>query len=136
MASDFLEDLGDATFLMRVQDMTLTPDFPEPGKEVRLEIAGDMREAVDLGTAYMYVTVKLGPVTLIRKSGEAAELLRDLGIEFGNGDFLPSGPVTLTATWDVPREIPDADFRMRMHAMAGDDRDIFLWRGHFDFRRR
>lgn len=65
-------DAGDETYGVEIKDITLTPSFPEPGKELLIEAEGTVKDAI-LDGAIVQVTVKLGLVTLIRKTFDLCE---------------------------------------------------------------
>lgn len=57
---------------MEIRDITLTPPFPEPGKELLIEAEGMIKEPIQDG-AYVEVIVKIGVITLIRKTFDLCE---------------------------------------------------------------
>lgn len=57
---------------MEIRDITLTPSFPEPGKELLIEAEGIIKDPIQEG-AYVQVTVKIGVVTLIRRTFDLCE---------------------------------------------------------------
>lgn len=84
---------GDASYAVEIKDITLTPSFPEPGKELLIEAEGIIKEPIEDG-AYVEVTVKLGVITLIRKTFDLCE-------EMQKNDVLDcpvkKGPLTVSA---------------------------------------
>ncbi|APU13098.1 ML domain-containing protein [Actinoalloteichus fjordicus] len=137
MATDLVEDRSDETYLLQVQDITLTPEVPEPGKPLRWDLTARLAEQVDLAEVECQVQVKLGLITLLRRTYMLPELLKAYGAELSGDLHPPAGEWKQTWTMNLPKEIPRGDFRVYVQSFTGggeekDFCDLFL---HVDFRR-
>ncbi|MGW8768061.1 ML domain-containing protein [Streptomyces sp. NPDC055815] len=137
MATDLIEDRGDETYVLQIQDITLTPSFPERGKELRWEMVGHLSEQVDLAQVECLLQVKLGVITLIRKTATLPEVLKTLGAELEGDTQAPAGPWKQTWTFKLPKELPTGDFRIYLQSYTGDEeeKDFMDLNLHVDFRR-
>ncbi|KAJ8655558.1 hypothetical protein O0I10_008844 [Lichtheimia ornata] len=130
-STDLIEDCSDASYAVEIKDITLTPSFPEPGKELLIEAEGIIKEPIEDG-AYVEVTVKLGVITLIRKTFDLCE-------EMQKNDVLDcpvkKGPLTLAKKVQLPKEIPRGDFRVFAQAYNSDESDLACLKAHVDFRK-
>ncbi|KAI7877381.1 hypothetical protein K492DRAFT_171764 [Lichtheimia hyalospora FSU 10163] len=129
-STDLIEDCSDDSYAVEIQDITLTPPFPEPGKELLIEATGIIKEPIQDG-AFVQVTVKLGLVTLLRKTFDLCE-------EMQKNDVLEcpvkEGPLKITKVVKLPKEIPKAEFRVFAAAYNYDDSDLACLKAHVDFR--
>ncbi|MFF7534762.1 hypothetical protein ACFZB2_37600 [Streptomyces bobili] len=80
-------------------------------------MTGRLKEQVDLTQVECQVQVKLGVVTLLRKTATLPEVLKMLGAELEGDTRTPAGEWKQTWTFMLPREIPKGDFRMWRAAM-------------------
>ncbi|MEV6406138.1 hypothetical protein AB0M58_24765 [Streptomyces bobili] len=138
MATDLVEDLSDDTYVLQIEDITLTPSFPPPGRELRWELTGRLKEQVDLTQVQCQVQIKLGVITLMRKTATLPEVLKMLGGEL-EGDTRPTaGAWKQTWTFQLAREIPQGDFRIyfQSYTGSGEEKDFMDLNLHLDFRRR
>lgn len=60
-------DIGDSSYILDIQDITLTPPYPSPGDNLTIEAIGYLEEPVDYG-AEAHVLVKLGFVQLLKRT--------------------------------------------------------------------
>ncbi|MBH1933759.1 hypothetical protein I5Q34_05520 [Streptomyces sp. AV19] len=137
MATDLIEDRSDDSYVLEIDDITLTPSFPEPGKDLRWEMTGRLKEQIDLTQVQCQIQVKLGLVTLLRKTATLPEVLKMLGAELEGDTQAPSGEWTQTWTFAIPRELPKGDFRIYVQSYTGDgeEKDFMDLNLHIDFRR-
>ncbi|MER7576689.1 ML domain-containing protein [Streptomyces sp. NPDC126514] len=138
MPTDLIEDRSDDSYVLAIEDVTLTPPFPAPGKDLRWEMAGQLKEQVDLTQVQCQVQVKLGVVTLLRKTASLPEVLKMLRGKLEGDTRPPAGPWKQTWTFPLPREIPRGDFRIYFQSYTGggeekDFMDLYL---RIDFSRR
>ncbi|KAF7732827.1 Phosphatidylglycerol/phosphatidylinositol transfer protein [Apophysomyces ossiformis] len=124
---------GDDTYILKIKDITLTPPFPVPGEELKIEASGFLEEDVEEGAAAR-VTVKLGLVTLLRKTFDICDELKKNDVELKCP--IKKGELKLTQTVKLPKEIPPGDFRVFVEAYNYDDADLACLRAHVDFRKR
>lgn len=138
MTTDLIEDRSDDSYVLEIEDITLTPSFPEPGKELRWEMTGRLKEQVDLTQVECQVQVKLGVITLLRKTATLPEVLKMLGAELEGDTRPPAEEWKQTWTFTLPRETPKADFRIYIQSYTGDgeEKDFMDLYARIDFRRR
>ncbi|SHG22271.1 ML domain-containing protein [Streptoalloteichus hindustanus] len=136
MATDLVEDRGDETYVARIRDITVTPSFPEPGKPLRCDLTAELTEQVDLTQVVCQFQVKIGIVTLIRKTFTLPDLLKQFGAEL-TGDLRPAaGEWKQSWTFNLPREVPKGDFRLYLQSFTEDDKDFCDLFIHADLRPR
>ncbi|MEV6250534.1 hypothetical protein AB0M38_30720 [Streptomyces sp. NPDC051742] len=137
MATDLIEDRSDDSYVLEIEDITLTPSFPEPGRELRWQMTGRLKEQVDLTQVECQVQVKLGLITLLRKTATLPEVLKMLGAELEGDTRPPAGEWKQTWTFTLAREIPKADFRIYIQSYTGDgeEKDFMDLYARIDFRR-
>ncbi|MCX4679092.1 hypothetical protein OG413_27950 [Streptomyces sp. NBC_01433] len=70
MAADLVEDRGNDFYVFEMENITLTPPFPEPGKGLRWEMNGRLKAQVDLAQEQCQIHVKPGLVTTHIEAGE------------------------------------------------------------------
>jgi hypothetical protein len=109
MSTDLVEIAADEYDILTISDITLYPAMPQPGKDLRWEMTGTLSEAVDLRKALAHVQVRLGFITLIRKTFTLPDLLASLGGRLSDDSEAPAGPLKRVWTIRVPEEIPRAD---------------------------
>ncbi|MEU2135365.1 hypothetical protein [Streptomyces sp. NPDC018352] len=138
MPSDLVEDRSDESYVLEIRDITLTPPFPEPGKELRWEMAGHLKEQVDLAQVECQLQVKLGLVTLMRQTVTLPETLKKLGAKLEGDTQAPAGPWKQTWTFTLPQQLPKADFRIYLQSFTGgaEEKDFMDLNLRADFRRR
>ncbi|MFJ2807937.1 ML domain-containing protein [Kitasatospora sp. NPDC087271] len=138
MLTDLIEDRSDDSYVLEIQDITLTPSSPEPGKELRWEMTGRLKEQVDLTQVQCQVQVKLGLVTLLRKTAMLPEVLKMLGAELEGATRPPAGKWKQTWTFTLPREVPMGDVRIYLQSYTGggEEKDFMDLNLRIDFRRR
>ncbi|MFJ9434650.1 ML domain-containing protein [Streptomyces sp. NPDC101490] len=136
MPTDLIEDASDDTYLLDIKDITLTPAFPEPGKELRIDLTGRLKAEVDLTQVQVQVQVKLGLVTLLRESRLLPDLLATWGAKLSGDSKPPAGEWKQSWTFQMPKEIPKGDFRIYFTSYAEDDSDFADLKARVDFRKR
>ncbi|CDS10151.1 hypothetical protein LRAMOSA02828 [Lichtheimia ramosa] len=144
-STDLIEDCSDDSYGVEIRDITLTPSFPEPGKELLIEAEGIIKEPIQDG-AYVQVTVKIGVVTLIRRTFDLCEEMQkndvlDCPVRQGPTKASIVEPSShdhhiITKTVQLPKEIPKGDFRVYAQAYNYDDSDLACLKAHVDFRKR
>ncbi|MGA5193126.1 hypothetical protein [Streptomyces exfoliatus] len=139
MATDLIEDAGDGdySYVCRIKDITLTPAFPEPGKDLRLDWTAELTEsAIDLTQVECQLQVKLGVVTLIQKRYTLPGLLALWGAELSGDPKPPAGEWKQSWTFKLPREIPKGDFHLSLASYTADEANFVDLKAHVDFRKR
>lgn len=72
--------IGDDSYILKIDDITLTPERPEPGKDLLIEASGTLKETVDVGSV-ADVIVKIGVVRLLHKQFDLCDELQKSDIE-------------------------------------------------------
>ncbi|MFH9726763.1 ML domain-containing protein [Streptomyces sp. NPDC017254] len=135
MTSWSYEDAGLPTDALRIESLTLTPDPPEPGSEVRMLIKGTVQEAVEDG-AFYNLTVKLGLIKLLHKQVDLFEEIREGALSVSPdpaGGPIKTGDVELTYTLNLPRETPRARFTLGVLAYNANEDDLATLKFRADF---
>lgn len=129
MTSWSYENVGSETDALQIESITITPDPPRPGAELKGVIKGVVtREVID--GAFADVTVKLGLIKLVHKQFDLfAELKKEgspwsLTADSGNGAPVAPGQVELRFEGSLPREIPRAKFTINVRAFTADEEDL------------
>ncbi|MFF1259773.1 hypothetical protein ACFVZT_23485 [Streptomyces sp. NPDC058321] len=139
MSSDLIESQIDPTHILSIEDITLTPAFPEPGKELRIDLTGIVKEQVDLTHVMCDLRVRLGTVTdmvtLTKKSLTLPDLLGIWGAEL-SGDKEIEGPWKQIWIFQLPKEIPRSDYYLDFAMHTEDESKFASIRSHVDFRRK
>ena len=141
MTSWSYENVGLDTDLLQIETITVTPDPPKPGREVKLTIKGTVQEAVEDG-AYFDVTVKLGLIKLLQKQFDLFAELRNGSSTEGwsanpdpAGGPIKPGDLELTVTMQLPREVPQAKFVLNARGYTAADDELAALDFRFDFTR-
>ncbi|KZP01497.1 hypothetical protein CALVIDRAFT_559312 [Calocera viscosa TUFC12733] len=114
-------DCGDESYAIEIQSIEVFPDPPVPGQNLTVTVTGTTRMPIEDG-AYADVTVKLGPIQLLKKRFDVCE-------EATNMDLTVQCPVEpsdyhLSHTVALPRKIPKAKFGIQVSGMTQDDEDM------------
>ncbi|ORZ01628.1 ML domain-domain-containing protein [Syncephalastrum racemosum] len=130
--TDYIEDCSDDSYILKIDDITLTPAHPQPGKDLLIEASGTLKETVDVGSV-ADVRVKIGVVQLLHKQFDLCDELDKSQIE----EECPVQPGRLKVSQKVtlPKEIPKALFHVDVAAYDQYDRDLACLRIKIDFRR-
>ncbi|MFF7638414.1 ML domain-containing protein [Kitasatospora sp. NPDC008050] len=129
---------GSETDRLQIESITVTPDPPKPGADLKGVIKATVTAEITDG-AYAEVTVKLGLVRLLQKRYDLfAELKKDgspwsLTADSGGGAPVAPGKVELTFDGSLPREIPRAKFTISVRAYTVDDEDLAALDAQVDF---
>lgn len=141
MTSWSYSNAGLPTDPLQIDTVTITPDPPRPGGEVKLTIKGTVQEAIEDG-AYFDVTVKLGLIKLLQKQFDFFQELRDGSPTEGwsaspdpAGGPIKPGDLELTVTMQLPREVPQAKFNLAARGYTAADDDLAALDLRFDFMR-
>ncbi|WP_073950065.1 hypothetical protein, partial [Streptomyces kebangsaanensis] len=124
MSNHLVEDASDDSYVMDILDITLTPAWPRLGHQVRWEMHGHLKEAVDLTRVTCRVVMKIGPMKILDKSYKLPELLASMGTSLSGDPRPPAGP--WRQTWDlrIPAAVPVARHRIHLRARTEDGKDF------------
>ncbi|RAY17144.1 hypothetical protein DPM19_03020 [Actinomadura craniellae] len=129
--------IEDRTFpgsVLEIQNIALTPAQPEPGKQVRLDLEGELSEPVDLREVTTEFTVKLGMVKLMHRSCELPELLAMLGGELSGDAEVPAGPFARSWTLRVPKDAPRGRLQITLRAETSAGEELADLNFRLDFQ--
>ncbi|KAI9318435.1 ML domain-containing protein [Dichotomocladium elegans] len=127
-----IEDCSDETFILDIQDITLTPAQPEAGKELLIEAEGVLHERVDAG-AKAHVIVKMGVVQLLRRTFDLCDEAEKNDMEVQCP--VENGYVKIAKTVTLPKEVPKAHYRVQVRAENYDGAPLACLNINVDFRR-
>jgi hypothetical protein len=125
---------------LQIESITINPDPPKPGAELKGVIKATVTAEITDG-AYAEVVVKLGLVKLLQKTFDLfAELKKDgspwrLTADSGNGAPVTPGKVELTFDGRLPREIPESKYTINVRAYTTDDDNLAALDFKVDFMR-
>ncbi|KAF7966655.1 hypothetical protein HWV62_37549 [Athelia sp. TMB] len=126
-------DCGSPTDPILIQSIEISPDPPQPGKDLTVKVKATVSERIEEG-AYVDVTVKLGLIKLLHKQfdlcQEAREAQADVQCPVEAGDYEVSQTVAL------PKEIPQAKFNIDVQGYTVDDDDLMCLQLKADFMKR
>ncbi|KAJ7362578.1 MD-2-related lipid-recognition domain-containing protein [Mycena albidolilacea] len=121
MATWSYVDCGFDTDAIQLKSFEISPDPPQPGKDLTITVKGRAAERIEDG-AYADVTVKLGLIKLIQRRfdvcAEARRANASVTCPVQEGEYEVVQTVTL------PKEIPPAKFVASVRGFTMDDRDL------------
>ncbi|TDL28316.1 hypothetical protein BD410DRAFT_737528 [Rickenella mellea] len=126
-------DCGDPSDIIELHSIKVTPDPPQPGKNLTVAVTGYVRETIEEG-AYADVTVKLGLVKLLQKEFDVCEEAR-------NADASVRCPVDpgeyeVEQTVELPKEIPPAKFTIMVRGYTPEDEPMVCVDIKVDFMKK
>lgn len=136
MTVGLVEDVSDDTYVLDILTITLTPALPWLGHQVRCEMEGHLKEAVDLTRVTCNVIMKFGPVKMLDRWYRLPELLAHLGARLPGDPRPPAGRWKQTWILRLPEAVPVAEHRIRLRARTGDGKNFFALDIPMDFSSR
>ena len=136
MSVDTVEDISDDSYVLDVRTITLTPALPWLGHQVRCELDGHLKEAVDLTQVTCNVIMKFGPVKMLDRWYRLPDLLARMGATLSGDPRPPAGPWKQAWVLRLPETVPVAEHRIRLRARTGNGKNFFALDIPVDFRRR
>ncbi|MQY35163.1 hypothetical protein SRB17_31350 [Streptomyces sp. RB17] len=136
MSVDTVEDISDDTYVLDLLTITLTPALPWLGHQVRCEMDGHLKEAVDLTRVSCNVIMKFGPVKMLDRWYRLPDLLARMGARLPGDTTPPAGPWKQAWILRLPEAVPVAEHRIRLRARTGNGKNFFALDIPVDFRRR
>jgi hypothetical protein len=92
---------GSATDLLKLDELTLTPDPPKKGSKVNIAFKGELKDTITPG-AKLNIKVKWGIIQVIDKTYDFCEEAK----KFGASCPMYTGPQSLSQSLDVPSSVP------------------------------
>ncbi|CCM05154.1 uncharacterized protein FIBRA_07363 [Fibroporia radiculosa] len=124
------EDCGSSAHPVHIQDISISPDPPEKGKEMTVTVIGTSSQEIEDG-AYADVVVKVGAIKLLQREFDVcAEANANASIQCP----VSEGRHVVSHTVDLPKEIPPAPFAVSIRGYTTDDDDMLCLNLNIDFR--
>jgi len=123
-------DCGDPSDLVQLQSLTVSPDPPEPGKDLTIMASGLVEQEIEEG-AYADVVVKLGLVKLLAKQFDVCEEARNANVTVQCP--VQPGKYDVIQSIHLPKEIPRAKFQVQVRAFTDDDEPMLCLNLFVDF---
>lgn len=130
-----------------VPDHIPEPAAPTAGRdELKVTVQGTTSQDITDG-AYVDLTVKLGLIRIFSNRYDLFQVLREDSTAVGSTDgsvlivdqrkdsVIPAGNFTLTYTYKLPKETPQAKFSVFVSIWNSDEADIATLRGQLDLAR-
>ncbi|KAH9486859.1 Phosphatidylglycerol/phosphatidylinositol transfer protein [Psilocybe cubensis] len=127
------KNCGLETDPVQIHSISVSPDPPEPGKDLTVTVNAEVVEEIVEG-AYADVTVKLGLVKLLRKQFDVCEEARNANATIQCP--VKTGPYTVVQTVALPKEIPKAKFNVDVLGFTAADEDMLCVKLTVDFLKR
>ncbi|PZG72660.1 hypothetical protein C1I97_37925 [Streptomyces sp. NTH33] len=124
MSNCLVEDASDASYIMDILDITLTPASPRLGHQVRWEMHSHLKETVDLTRVTCRVIMKIGPMKILDKSYGLPDLLASMGTGLSGDPRPPAGPWRQTWDLQIPGAVPVARHRIHLRARTADGKNF------------
>ncbi|KAG6888687.1 Phosphatidylglycerol/phosphatidylinositol transfer protein [Termitomyces sp. Mi166 len=121
---------GQPTDAIQIEDIVVTPDPPQPGKDLTVKVTGKAQSVIEDG-AYAEVSVKLGLVKLLQKTFDVCEEARKANATIQCP--VQPGMYTVEQTVALPREIPRAKFKVDVQGYTANDDDMLCLNLLVDF---
>ncbi|KAG6897353.1 hypothetical protein C0992_002279 [Termitomyces sp. T32_za158] len=105
------ENCGQSTDVIQIEDIVVTPDPPQPGKDMTVKVKGKAQSVIEDG-AYADVRVKLGLVKLLDKRFDVCEEARKANatVQCPVQPGMYTVEQTVTLPWEIPRGESDFMF--------------------------
>ncbi|PCH33783.1 hypothetical protein WOLCODRAFT_135322 [Wolfiporia cocos MD-104 SS10] len=127
------KDCGTPSHLVHIQDIQITPDPPQKGKDMTVTVVGTADSEIEDG-AYADVVVKVGAIKLLQKEFDVCEEARNANASIQCP--VAEGHHKVTHTVALPKEIPPAIFNVNIRAYTVEDEDLACVDIGIDFRPR
>ncbi|KAG8905692.1 Phosphatidylglycerol/phosphatidylinositol transfer protein [Tulasnella sp. 403] len=116
-----LVSIGSPSDIIQIHSLTVSPDPPEPGKNLTVKAKGFVSQTIEDG-AYADVTVKLGLIKLLHKQFDVCEEARNNNAEIQCP--VEPGEHEVEQTVLLPKEVPRAKFIVQVRGYTVDDDDM------------
>jgi hypothetical protein len=135
MSIRLVEDTSDSNYVMDLLDITLTPELPRLGHQLRWTMNGHLKESVDLTRVTCNIVMKVGPVKILDRNLRLPDLLAAMGTGLTGNPQPPAGHWKQTWNLQLPRTVPVARHRIRLHARTASGKNFFALNIPVDFNR-
>ncbi|KAI9245750.1 ML domain-containing protein [Sporodiniella umbellata] len=130
-----LVNCGSQEDLFQLESFSIEPELVKPGAEINITITGTLSTTVTEG-AYADVMVKLGRILLLRKHFDICNELEKHKDDVTLQCPIQEGPIKVTQTVTLPKEIPPGAFKVFAKAHTVDDAPLACVVIDADFRKR
>ncbi|KAF8214225.1 ML domain-containing protein [Mycena galopus ATCC 62051] len=130
MAKWEYENCGLPTDVIQLKSLEISPDPPQPGKDLTITVKGEAQERIEEG-AYANVVVKLGLVKLLTRTFDLCAEARNANVSVTCP--VEKGEYEITHTVALPKEIPPAKFTVSVTAYTAEDADMLCLTLKADF---
>ncbi|KAG0708943.1 ML domain-containing protein [Suillus ampliporus] len=121
MESWSYSDCGLPSHAIQLKSISVSPDPPKPGQDLTVTVVGTAQERIEEG-AYAEVVVKLGLIKLLSKTFDICEEAR--GANTTIQCPVEEGDYTVVQTVALPKEIPQAKFKVSVRGYTADEDDM------------
>ncbi|KAF9532006.1 ML domain-containing protein [Crepidotus variabilis] len=126
-------DCGLPTDAIQIKSIQVSPDPPQPGKDLTVTVNGEAVEQIEDG-AYADVVVKLGLIKLLTKRFDVCEEARNANATVQCP--VNKGEYTVVQTVALPKEIPAAKFTVQVRGFTAGEDDMVCLDLKVDFMKR
>ncbi|EKM78708.1 hypothetical protein AGABI1DRAFT_114313 [Agaricus bisporus var. burnettii JB137-S8] len=127
------ENCGSPTDLVQIESIAISPDPPQPGKDLTVTVNGIATDVVQAG-AYADVTVKLGLIKLLKKEFDVCEEAHNANLTIQCP--VQPGSYEVRHTVALPKEIPPAKYKVEVEGYTADDDPLLCLKLTVDFMKR
>ncbi|KAI0319377.1 ML domain-containing protein [Amylostereum chailletii] len=127
------DNCGSASDDIQIDSIEVSPSPPKPGEEMTVTVKASALKTVEEG-AYADVVVKLGLIKLLHKEFNLCEEARNANASVSCP--VEKGDYTVVQTVTLPKEIPQAKFKVAAKGYTSDDEDLFCVDITVDFMKK
>ncbi|KAG8743743.1 Phosphatidylglycerol/phosphatidylinositol transfer protein [Ceratobasidium sp. 428] len=127
------EDCSLPSDIVQIKSIEVSPDPPQPGKDLTVTATGIATKAIEASQpgSYADVTVKLGLIKLLQKEFDICEEARNANATIQCP--IAAGEHKVVQTVALPKEIPRAKFNVLAKGYTVDDEDLMCMKINIDF---
>ncbi|KAJ3292122.1 Phosphatidylglycerol/phosphatidylinositol transfer protein [Borealophlyctis nickersoniae] len=114
-----VSNCGTSSDIWHLDYIKITPDPPQRGQPLLIDVKGNLDEKVDKG-AYAQVTVKLGIIKLLDSRLDLCDEAKNLNVTCP----IEKGEQQITRTVDLPNELPPGKYKIHVDAFNFDDKHV------------
>ncbi|KAF8642279.1 hypothetical protein AX16_009550 [Volvariella volvacea WC 439] len=122
-------DCGLPSDVIQIESISVSPDPPQPGKDLTVRVKGKAKEEIEV--CFGYVTVKLGLVKLLQKRFDVCEEAQNANASIQCP--VEPGAYEVEQTVTLPKEIPRAKFMVSVRGFTVGDEDMLCLDLKVDF---
>ncbi|ORY96834.1 ML domain-domain-containing protein [Syncephalastrum racemosum] len=130
-STDLITECSKPDDLLEIEYIDLNPDPPQKGETLTIDFKGELSEEVPEGTM-AEVTVKFGVVQLIKKNFDLCKEIKNIDEECP----IPAGPLQITKSVDLPKEIPPGKYSVHAVVRTPEDKEVTCLNARVEFRRK